>query len=30
MVAACGTAMLRRGVYHGLEASPDPNLSLVP
>jgi N6-L-threonylcarbamoyladenine synthase len=29
MVAACGTAMLRRGIYHGLEASPDPNLALV-
>ncbi|MEA2508836.1 MAG: tRNA N6-adenosine threonylcarbamoyltransferase [Actinomycetota bacterium] len=29
MVAACGTAMLRRGIYHGLEASPDPNLPLV-
>jgi N6-L-threonylcarbamoyladenine synthase len=30
MVAACGTAMLRRGIYHGLETSPDPNLPLVP
>jgi N6-L-threonylcarbamoyladenine synthase len=29
MVAACGTAMLRRGLHHGLEASPDPNLPLV-
>jgi N6-L-threonylcarbamoyladenine synthase len=30
MVAACGTAMLRRGLYMGLDASPDPNLPLVP
>lgn len=30
MVAACGTAMLRRGVYMSLEAAPDPNLPLVP
>lgn len=30
MVAACGTAMLKRGLYLGLEASPDPNLPLVP
>jgi N6-L-threonylcarbamoyladenine synthase len=29
MVAACGTALLRRGRYHGLDASPDPNLPLV-
>lgn len=29
MIAACATAMLRRGVYHGLDASPDPNLPLV-
>jgi N6-L-threonylcarbamoyladenine synthase len=29
MVAACGTAMLRRGLYSGLDASPDPNLPLV-
>jgi N6-L-threonylcarbamoyladenine synthase len=28
MIAACGTAMLRRGRYLGLEASPDPNLPL--
>ena len=28
MVAACATAMLRRGLYLGLEASPDPNLPL--
>ena len=30
MVAACGTAMLRRGLYTGLDAAPDPNLPLVP
>lgn len=30
MVAACGTAMLKRGLYLGLEAAPDPNLPLVP
>ena len=30
MVAACGTAMLKRGQYSGLEAAPDPNLPLVP
>lgn len=29
MVAACGTAMLRRGVYHSLDAAPDPSLPLV-
>jgi N6-L-threonylcarbamoyladenine synthase len=29
MVAACGTAMLRRGIYHGLDVAPDPNLPLV-
>jgi N6-L-threonylcarbamoyladenine synthase len=29
MVAACGTAMLRRGLYSGLEAAPDPNLPLA-
>ena len=29
MVAACGTAMLRRGVYCGLDVAPDPNLPLV-
>jgi N6-L-threonylcarbamoyladenine synthase len=28
MVAACATAMLRRGVYTGLDAAPDPNLAL--
>ena len=29
MVAACGTWMLRRGLYSSLDASPDPNLPLV-
>ncbi|MCA1841176.1 MAG: tRNA (adenosine(37)-N6)-threonylcarbamoyltransferase complex transferase subunit TsaD [Actinomycetota bacterium] len=29
MVAACATAMLRRGVYSSLSAAPDPNLPLV-
>lgn len=29
MVAACGTALLKRGSYMGLDASPDPNLPLV-
>jgi N6-L-threonylcarbamoyladenine synthase len=29
MVAACGTALLRRGRYSGLDAAPDPNLPLV-
>jgi N6-L-threonylcarbamoyladenine synthase len=29
MVAACGTWMLRRGLYTALDASPDPNLPLV-
>jgi N6-L-threonylcarbamoyladenine synthase len=29
MVAACGAAMLRRGLTSSLEASPDPNLPLV-
>jgi N6-L-threonylcarbamoyladenine synthase len=29
MIAACGTAMLRRGLYTSLEASPDPNLPLT-
>jgi N6-L-threonylcarbamoyladenine synthase len=29
MVAACGTAMLRRGLYTSLEAAPDPNLPLT-
>ena len=29
MVAACGTAMLRRGLYTALDAAPDPNLPLV-
>ncbi|MDQ3877626.1 MAG: tRNA (adenosine(37)-N6)-threonylcarbamoyltransferase complex transferase subunit TsaD [Actinomycetota bacterium] len=29
MVAACATAMLRRGVYSSLDAAPDPNLPLV-
>jgi N6-L-threonylcarbamoyladenine synthase len=29
MIAACGTAMLRRGLYTSLEASPDPNLPLA-
>jgi N6-L-threonylcarbamoyladenine synthase len=28
MVAACATAMLRRGLYTGLDAAPDPNLPL--
>ena len=28
MIAACGTAMLRRGEYLGLDASPNPNLRL--
>ncbi len=28
MVAACGTAMLRRGIYHSLDVAPDPNLAL--
>lgn len=28
MIAACGTAMLRRGLYTGLDAAPDPNLPL--
>ena len=28
MVAACGTALARRGLYTSLDASPDPNLSL--
>jgi N6-L-threonylcarbamoyladenine synthase len=28
MIAACGTAMLRRGRYLGLDASPNPNLPL--
>jgi N6-L-threonylcarbamoyladenine synthase len=28
MVAACGTAMLRRGLATGLKAAPDPNLPL--
>ncbi len=28
MVAACGTAMLRRGLYTSLDASPNPNLRL--
>ncbi|MFN2525574.1 MAG: tRNA (adenosine(37)-N6)-threonylcarbamoyltransferase complex transferase subunit TsaD [Actinomycetota bacterium] len=28
MVAACGTAMLRRGIYHSLDVAPDPNLLL--
>ncbi|HEX2241207.1 MAG TPA: tRNA (adenosine(37)-N6)-threonylcarbamoyltransferase complex transferase subunit TsaD, partial [Actinomycetota bacterium] len=28
LVAACGTAMLRRGVYHSLDVAPDPNLAL--
>lgn len=30
MIAACGTALLRRGIYMGLDAAPDPNLPLVP
>ena len=30
MVGACATAMLRRGLSTPLDASPDPNLSLVP
>ena len=30
MVAACGTAMLKRGLYMGLDAAPDPNLPLTP
>jgi N6-L-threonylcarbamoyladenine synthase len=29
MIAACGTAMLRRGIYMSLDASPDPNLPLT-
>jgi N6-L-threonylcarbamoyladenine synthase len=29
MIAACGTAMLRRGLSTSLEASPDPNLPLT-
>ncbi len=29
MVAACGTAMLRRGVYSSLDEAPDPNLPLI-
>ena len=29
MVAACGTWLLRRGLYTSLDASPDPNLPLV-
>ena len=29
MIAACGTAMLRRGIYHSLAISPHPNLPLV-
>ena len=29
MIAACGTAMLRRGLYTSLDASPDPNLPLI-
>lgn len=29
MVAACATAMLRRGLYMGLDAAPDPNLPLA-
>ncbi len=29
MIAACGTAMLRRGLTTSLEASPDPNLPLA-
>ena len=29
MIAACGTAMLQRGIYHGLDISPDPNLPLT-
>jgi N6-L-threonylcarbamoyladenine synthase len=28
MIAACGTAMLRRGIYMSLDAGPDPNLPL--
>ena len=29
MVAACGSAMLRRGLYTNLDAAPDPNLPLT-
>ena len=29
MIAACGTAMARRGLYTSLDAAPDPNLPLV-
>jgi N6-L-threonylcarbamoyladenine synthase len=29
MVAACGTVLLRRGIYTSLEAAPDPNLPLL-
>ena len=29
MIAACGLAMFKRGIRHGLDASPDPNLPLT-
>ncbi len=29
MVASCGTALLRRGIYTSLDAAPDPNLPLL-
>ena len=29
MIAACGTAMLRRGAYSSLDVAPDPNLPLA-
>ena len=29
MIAACGTAMLRRGAYSALDVAPDPNLPLA-
>lgn len=29
MIACCGTFMLQRGLYMGIDASPDPNLPLV-
>ncbi len=29
MIAACGTAMLKRGIHTDLDVSPDPNLPLV-
>jgi N6-L-threonylcarbamoyladenine synthase len=29
MVAACGAAMMKRGLYTNLDAAPDPNLPLT-